>query len=229
MAAANILQSKFKFEQGPIHRKTRMNSKMLLSLCSVLVLTYAGVTLIPRAYRNEHHAAKRDAGAVPLILQEDNGDRLVHRAGPLKGVPFTIKIDGQFGNSEDFFVFTEGLAPGQTIPFHKHENAEEVLIFEEAGATVTVGDKRGVAGAHSLVFIPRDTWISATNTSAKEIAVVAVFSRHGFEQYMRSISAKPGEPLTPLSPEELQRLRTLGHAVYWDSARGVYPPGVAHN
>jgi len=206
-----------------------MKSKMLLSLCSVVVLTYAGVILIPRAYRNEHHGAKQQAGSVPLILQEADGDRLVHRAGPLKGVPFTIKVDGQSGRSEDFFVFTEALAPGQTIPFHKHENAEEILIFEEAGAVVTVGDKRGLAGAHSLVFIPRDTWISATNSSAKEISVVSVFSRHGFEQYMRSISTRPGEPLTPPSPEELQRLRALGHAVYWDNANGAYPPGVAHD
>ena len=205
-----------------------MKFKMLLSLCSALVLLYAGVTLIPRAYRYQHHAARPEARPLPLILQENDGDRLVHRAGPLGGVPFIIKVDGKSGNSEDFFVFTEALAPGQTIPFHKHENAEEIMIFEEAGAAVTVGDQRGVAGTHSLVFIPRDTWISATNTSTKEINLVAVFSRHGFEQYMRSISVKPGEPLTPLAPEELQRLRELGHAVYWDKAKGEYPPGVAH-
>jgi hypothetical protein len=45
---------------------------------------------------------------------------------------------------------------------------------------------------------------------------------------MRSISAKPGEPLTPLNQDELTRLRALGHAVYWDTSKGAYPPGVAH-
>ena len=50
------------------------------------------------------------------------------------------------------------------IPFHKHHNSEEVVIFEEGGATVTVGNKRGVAGPHSIVFIPRETWVSVTNT-----------------------------------------------------------------
>jgi len=166
--------------------------------------------------------------SAPLILQESEGDQLVHRAGPLKGVPFNVKLDGQFGGSEDFFVFTETLAPGETIPFHKHENAEEILIFEDGSATVTVGDKRAVAGPRSMVFIPRDTWISATNTGGKDILAWAIFSRHGFETYMRAISAKPGEPLLPLTPDELTRLRALGHAVYWDTAKGPYPPGVAH-
>jgi quercetin dioxygenase-like cupin family protein len=180
------------------------------------------------AYTSGDNATHHEmAAAVPLILQEGDGERLVHRAGPLKGVPFTINVDGKFGNSEDFFAFTEALAAGQTIPFHKHENAEELLIVEDGGLTVIVGGKRGMAGPRSIIFIPRDTWISATNTGQKDALLVAIFSRHGFEQYMRSISARPSEPLTPLSAEELRRLRALGHAVYWDSSKGAYPPGVA--
>jgi len=97
--------------------------------------------------------------ATPMILQEADGDHLVHRAGPLRGVPFSIKVDGEFGNSNDFFVFAEALKPGQTIPFHKHENAEELLILREAGAMVIVGNKRAAAGPDSIVFIPRNTWI----------------------------------------------------------------------
>ena len=165
---------------------------------------------------------------LPLILQDEDGDHLVHRAGPLGGVPFTIKVDSQFGNSEDFFVFAEVLAPLQMIPFHKHHNAEEILLFEDSGASVIVGNRTGKAGAHSLVFIPRNTWISATNTGTSPIHLLAIFSRHGFEQYMRAISAKPGESLKPLSQDELTRLRSLGHATYWDTAKGPYPPEVAH-
>jgi len=178
--------------------------------------------------KSSHGSEQAGTSATPLILQEADGDRLIHRAGPLKGLPFTIKVDNQFGKSEDFFVFAEALAPKQTIPFHKHENAEEILIFPEAGASVIVGDKRATAGANSIVFIPRNTWISATNTGASDIHLLAVFSRHRFESYMRSISAKPGEPLTPLNQDELTRLRALGHAVYWDTSKGAYPPGVAH-
>jgi oxalate decarboxylase/phosphoglucose isomerase-like protein (cupin superfamily) len=120
------------------------------------------------------------------------------------------------------------MPPGKTIPFHKHDNAEEILILEEGGATVIVGDSHAVAGPRSIVFIPRDTWISATNASAQDIHLVAVFSRQGFERYLRAISVKQGQPVTPLSPDELPRLRTLGHSMYWDTTKGPYPPGVAH-
>jgi mannose-6-phosphate isomerase-like protein (cupin superfamily) len=171
-------------------------------------------------------AAANQGTATSMILQGNEGEQLVHRAGPLKGVPFTIKVDGQFGRSDDFFVFAETLAAGETIPFHRHENAEELLLFEEGGASVSVGSVHGLAGAHSLVFIPRDTWISVRNDSHAELHALAIFSRHGFERYMRAISAKPGEPLVPLLPDELTKLRGDAHAVYWDYSKGPNPPGV---
>jgi mannose-6-phosphate isomerase-like protein (cupin superfamily) len=203
----------------------------------LLALTLATVTvaILVRARERERvapqSATETSQGPTsprPLVLQEGDGDHLVRRTGPTGGWPFTIKLDGQNGNTQDFLVLTETMAPGQTIPFHKHDNAEEILIFEEGGATVMVGDKRAVAGPRSIVFIPRDTWISATNTGAQDIHLFAVFSRQGFERYMRAISVKQGQPVTPLSSDELPRLRALGHSMYWDTSKGPYPPGVAH-
>lgn len=201
---------------------------MTRSTAIMSLLLFVGCTALFTNVRADRTRDDSSQAPTPMILQEKDGDQLVHRAGPLKGVPFTIKIDRHFGKSEDFFVFSEGLAAGQTIPFHKHDNAEEILIFPEGGASVIVGGARGVAGPQSLVFIPRGTWISATNTTDKQIHTVAVFSRHGFEDYMRAISVKPGQPLSELSQAELTRLRHEAHAVYWDAAKGPYPPGVAH-
>lgn len=203
---------------------------VLLAVISAVVIAGVSIGEEHKGGRQQKiaHGEKQSESPVPMILQEDDGDHLVHRAGPLGGLPLTIKLDGQFGKSEDFFVFAETLAPNQTIPFHKHHNAEEILLLEDSGAIVIVGDKSGKAGAHSLVFIPRDTWISATNKGNSPVRVLAIFSRHGFDAYMRAISAKPGEPLTPLSQDELTRLRSLGHATYWDTSKGPYPPGVAH-
>lgn len=197
------------------------------TLALVFVVTVFAIFLAAQqgVNRSKHQSTKV---ASPLILQEGEGDHLIHRAGPLGGVPFTIKVDSQFGNAEDFFVFSETLAPGQVIPFHMHHNAEELLLFEEEGARVIVGAKAGDAGAHSLIFIPRNTWISATNTSKNPVRLLAIFSRAGFEQYMRAISSRPGEPLKPLDQKELTRLRALGHSTYWDTSKGPYPPGVAH-
>lgn len=197
----------------------------------VAAILVSGVLIGQEHTDSQQRIANREKALespVPMILQENDGDQLVHRAGPLGGVPFTIKVDNQFGKSEDFFVFAETLAPKQTIPFHKHHNAEEILLFENSGASVIVGEKSGEAGAHSLIFIPRNTWISATNKGSSPIHLLAIFSRHGFEKYMRAISAKPGEALTPLSQDDLTRLRSMGHATYWDTSKGPYPPGVSH-
>lgn len=203
----------------------------IVLLAVIAAVRIAGVSIGQEHKDNLQRFANKEKAPespVPMILQENDGEQLVHRAGPLGGVPFTIKVDNQFGKSEDFFVFAETLAPQQTIPFHKHHNAEEILLFEDSGVSVVVGDKSGEAGAHSLIFIPRNTWISATNKGRRPIHLLAIFSRHGFEKYMRAISAKSGEALTPLSQDELTRLRSLGHATYWDTSKGPYPPGVAH-
>jgi hypothetical protein len=83
-------------------------------------------------------------------------------------------------------------------------------------------------GPHTMIFIPRNTWISATNTSSHVIQSTAIFSRLGFDTYMRSIGARPGESAGEVDAKDLPRLRALGHATYWDTSKGPYPPGVAH-
>jgi hypothetical protein len=123
----------------------------------LLVLTLATVTAVVLVRARAHErtdlqpaekSSQSNPSPSPLILQEGDGDHLVHSAGPLIGLPLLIKLDGQFGNTQDFFVFTEILAAGQTIPFHKHENAEELLISEEGGATVIVQAGGGGAPFH---------------------------------------------------------------------------------
>jgi mannose-6-phosphate isomerase-like protein (cupin superfamily) len=154
------------------------------------------------------------APAQPLILQEHDGEHRVRRFG--HNSPFTIKVDEELGHAQDFSVLTEILPPGDIIPFHMHHNAEETLILEEGGATATVGDKRALAGPRSIVLIPRETWVSVTNSGTQSIHLCAVFSRHGFERYIRAASVREGQPVTPLSPDDVARLRArprylLGH------------------
>jgi quercetin dioxygenase-like cupin family protein len=208
---------------------SRVILPIVLTMATVTVGVLVGARVRERAApQSDNETSQVSTSPRPMILQEGDGVHLVRRTGPTAGWPFTIKLDGQNGNTQDFFVFTSTMAPGETIPFHKHDNAEEILFVEEGGATVIVGDQRALAGPRSIVFIPRDTWISATNSSKHDIHDIAIFSRHGYEQYMRALGVKPGEPMTPLNPDELTRLRALGHSMYWDTSKGPYPPGVAH-
>ena len=209
-----------------------------LSIFFAFTTAVFGVLLVraqnPQASQSTAASTHSASSAESLILQEGDGEHWLRRPGgqTTTGGPgfiseFSIKIDKQNGNAEDFLALTEILKPGATIPFHKHHNAEEVLILEEAGATVTVGDKRAVAGPHSIVFIPRETWISVSNTRNGPIHLFALFSRPGFEEYLRARSVRPGEPLTPLTAEELHRAQEQGHATYWDPSKGPHPLGVA--
>jgi len=211
----------------------------ILSLVLAFTIAMFGVLFL-RAHSHQASqptpkAVPPQSFAVPLILQENDGEHRTRRpAGPTPeagttSIPeFILKIDNQNGNADDFLVITEILDPGAIIPFHKHHNAEEVVIMEEGGATVAVGDKRAVAGPHSVVFIPRDTWVSIVNTGKIPIHFYALFSRQGFEEYLRARSVRPGERLTPLTPEELRHAADQGHAVYWDTSKSPYPPGVPH-
>src|ERR1700758_1808836 len=208
---------------------------LTLSVFLALTTTTFGVFFV----RGEQHRAQSDAesthiqsSAVPLILQEGDGERRIRRPGGPTGSgsvsEFFIKIDKQNGNAEDFYVGAEVMSPGAMIPFHKHHNSEEVVIMEEGGATVTVGDKRAVTGPHAVVFIPRETWVSIVNSGNTPIHLYGIFSRQGFENFLRARSVRPGEPLTPLTREELRRAEVEGHVTPWDTSGGPYPPGVPH-
>jgi hypothetical protein len=127
---------------------------MRKSLVMVAALLVAGEGVTAAA---QVPSAGQDGRPEPLILQETDGEPLVRRSGPTGGWPYLIKLDPRQGGTEDFFVMAEVIAPGQVIPFHMHDNAEEILLFMQ---------------------------------------------------------------------EELTKLRTQGHATYWDTSKGPSPPGV---
>ena len=208
----------------------------ILSIFFALTAATLGVLLVraqsSHASQSTAASTQSPASPTPLILEENDGEHRLRRPqGPAgsESVPeFIIKIDKLNGNAEDFYVGYEILKPGGMIPFHKHHNSEEVVILEEGGATVTVGNKRSVTGPHAIVFIPRETWVSVANTGNSPIHLYGLFSHQGFENFLRARSVRPGEPLTPLTPEELRRSIEEGHFTPWDTSKGPYPPGVAH-
>lgn len=212
----------------------------LRSLAGFVAFTTAtlGVFLVraenPRALQPASPSTDSASSPRSLILQEGDGERRLRRPlaaneGQAHRVPFTIKVDERNGHAQDFFVMTEIEPRGAVIQFHMHHNAEEILILEEGGATVTVGDKRAVAGPRSIVFIPRETWVSVAFTGTQPVHLYGLFSRQGFEQALRGISVPEGQPVTPLSLDQRAQLPGLGHATYWDTSKGLYPPGVAQS
>jgi mannose-6-phosphate isomerase-like protein (cupin superfamily) len=153
----------------------------------------------PSCFTTAAASTQSTASPTPLILEENDGEHRLRRPqGPAgsKSVPeFITKIDKLNGNAQDFYVGYEILKPGGMIPLHKHHNSEEVVILEEGGATVTVGDKRSVTGPHAIVFIPRETWVSVANTGNSPIHLYGFFSHQGFENFLRARSVRSAVPL----------------------------------
>lgn len=147
----------------------------------------------------------------PLMLSEAEGERRLHRPPPSAlsnlTAPFIIKVDPKTGGSTDFFVMTENIAPGQAIPAHRHPQAEEIIFVHSGTGLATLAGRQEMVESGAVIYMPRDTVFSMRNTGSGPLGIVAIFSRPGYEEYMREISVPEGETPRPLTVEELSEIR----------------------
>ena len=141
--------------------------------------------------------------ASPLVLQTSEGERRVRRNVNL---PFIIKVDRQNGGARDLVVGYEDIPPGQMIPPHRHLMADEIIFVHGGSGMATVGSVERPIATGATVYIPSDTRVTLRNTGTEPMTIVFVFSKPGFEEYLRDTSVMEGEPATPLSVEERARL-----------------------
>lgn len=79
-------------------------------------------------------------------------------------------------------------AANSTVGFHVHDAEDEAFYILHGEYRFTVADQKFVAGAGSLVFIPRGTWHSFTigDTDAR---CLSIFSPGGYEEVFREVGA----------------------------------------
>ena len=104
-------------------------------------------------------------------------------------------------------VITEVVAPGKSIPVHKHRHADEVVVLLQGTGVAIVGETRRPIEAGSMLFAPKGAWMGFENTGSEDARVMGIFSRLGYEEYLRATSVPEGQPVTPLSPDELAAVR----------------------
>lgn len=153
----------------------------------------------------------------PLVLAIDEGERRVRRA-QVSGLssPFILKVDGRHGGSEDLVMGYEDIALGQSIVPHRHQMADEI-IFVHQGTGVAEVDARVVPfGPRATIYNPKHVRITLRNTGAGPVSVAFVYSKPGFEAYLRETSVPEGQPATPLSADERRtfRARHQWHTAY---------------
>ena len=183
----------------------------------VAILASSGILACGRASPRAGVAhASSPTRAAGLVLGADEGERRVRRnAG--KG-PFILKVDRQNGGSPDLVMGYEDIAPGAEIQPHTHLVADEILFIHRGSGVARLGGRESPISSGSTVYIPRNVQISVRNTGSEPLGVAFIFSKPGFEELMRDNSVLEGQPVTPISAEERDRIRKR-HS--WHT---VYPP-----
>jgi quercetin dioxygenase-like cupin family protein len=200
----------------------RFSHVAALSL-ALLLTNAAGCTRA--APKSEHTGAPVAGRSEPLILAWSEGERRVRRPPPSAlstlGAPFILKIDARNGGAPEFVMLTEDIPPGQAIPFHRHPHADEILFVQAGAGVVTLGNREAAVTSGATIYMPRNTVVGLRNTGAEPLKVLGIFSRPGYEQYLREISVPEGAPIVPLTIEELSAIRSrhLETAVYGPASR----------
>jgi quercetin dioxygenase-like cupin family protein len=149
---------------------------ILMGLCSV------------HAQSTPSSPASAETSAKPLFLERNEGElRTRRRRTDNKAVPaaqFMLKVSPKNNGSQHLVLGTEELAPGASIPNHRHLGQDEILLLQTGTAHVWLGDQERDVHAGGLVFIPTNTWISLKNTGTEPISLTFIFSAPGFEDTM---------------------------------------------
>jgi quercetin dioxygenase-like cupin family protein len=186
-----------------------MRVRYILSLASACILTIGHSVIRTGAAAQ----SVSNTGATPLILEKEDGEHRVRRPReiPVPTGAFTIKVDQLNGGSKNLVLGTESLAPGGTIPRHKHIGQDEIVLIETGTAHVWLGDQEQEVHAGAAVFIPAETWVSIKNSGNENINLVFVFSAPGFEAYLRCTSVREGDKTSPMTGEQWRACQHAGH------------------
>jgi len=157
-----------------------------------------------------------ETDAKPLLLERNEGELRTRRIhidkSPTASSQFMLKVSPKNNGSQHLVAGTEEVAPGATLPKHRHLVQDEIVLVHSGTAHVWLGDQERDLHAGGLVFIPANTWISAKNVSTEPVSITFIFSAPGFEETMRCNSVSAGETPTPITPEQQKECANLGHA-----------------
>jgi quercetin dioxygenase-like cupin family protein len=192
---------------------------------AVRVVTTVAVVLVgfcsSFSQLNQHNGtANLETNTKPLLLEKSEGELRTRRIHTDASVPassqFMLKVSPKNNGSQHLVAGTEEVAPGATLPKHRHLAQDEIVLIHSGTAHVWLGDQERDLHAGGLVFIPANTWVSAKNLGTEPVSLTFIFSAPGFEDTMRCNSVAAGETPTPITPEQRIECAHEGHAEYED-------------
>jgi quercetin dioxygenase-like cupin family protein len=145
----------------------------------------------------------------PAVIAASEGERRFLRGGQ---APLLIKIDPINTGSQRMVLGSSDLPAGDMIGMHRHLQEDEILIVLRGKAEVQLAGRKYEAGPGGTVYIPQGTCIAVANAGRDTLTTIFVFSSPGFEQVLREVSSREGEPPKPVSPSDRMAAFHRGHA-----------------
>lgn len=193
-----------------------MESRAVQRVVTAVMVMMVGLSIAISQTNQSSAAPSPDTSAKPLLLEKNEGELRTRRVHTDSSIPassqFLLKVSPKNNGSQHLVAGWEELAPGASIPKHRHLSQDEILLIQSGKAHVWLGEQERDLHAGALVFIPANTWISAKNIGTEPISLTFIFSAPGFEDTMRCNSVPAGETPTPISPEQQRECAHLGHA-----------------
>lgn len=138
-------------------------------------------------------------GLEPRVIAPGDGER---RHFP-DGRYVQLKVGPENSGASYLFLGAEDLPPGSSIPRHRHEVDEEILIVHRGEVTFELAGRTERAGPGSVVFLPPRSWISARNEGRDTASIMFVFPRGAVEKCFQFLGAeRPGGAAPDSTAEE---------------------------
>ena len=193
-----------------------MQPKALRSAVTAVAIIVIGLCSLRAQSIQSSAAPISETSAKPLLLERTEGELRTRRIHTDNSAPassqFMLKVSPKNNGSQHLVAGTEELAPGATLPKHRHLAQDEIVLIQSGKAHVWLGDQERDLQAGGLVFIPANTWVSLKNIGTEPISLTFIFSAPGFEDTMRCNSVPAGETPTQITPEQQRECAHLGHA-----------------
>jgi quercetin dioxygenase-like cupin family protein len=131
----------------------------------------------------------------PRVIGPEDGERRILGDGR----HMLLKVGPANSGASYLFLGTERLPPGSSVPRHRHEVDEEILIVHRGEVTVHLDGTRHEASAGTVVYLPPRTWISVENQGTAPATIMFVFPRGSVERCFQFIGT--GEDDGPVPTE----------------------------
>ncbi len=146
----------------------------------------------------------------PAVIGATEGERRYLRGG---AAPLLIKVDPVTTGSRRMVFARSDMPPGDAIGVHRHLREDEIIFILRGSARLQLGARQYTASAGGTVYIPEGTCIAVVNSGSDTLTFLFIFSSPGFEEVLRAMSSRPGEPAKKvLSPTERAAAFHRGHA-----------------